>query len=128
MERQIIKTEKAAAPVGPYSQGIKAGGFVFVAGEKGIDPVTNKIVPGGVPAETRQMMKNVQVILEQAGSSLENIVRSTVYLTNINDFGAFNEVYKNYFPEGKAPVRTTVAVVSLPAGAALEIECTAIVP
>lgn len=121
----VIQTDKAAAPIGPYSQAIRAGGFVFVAGEKGIDPQTNAIVPGGVAAETRQTLENVKNILEAAGSSINKSVATTVYLTNIDDFGAMNAVYGEYFTNNP-PGRTTVGVTSLPAGAQVEITVTAL--
>ncbi len=122
---EVVITDKAAKPIGPYSQAIKAGGFVFVAGEKGIDPRTNQMVSGGIAAETRQTLKNVKVILEAAGSSLDLAVASTVYLVDIGDFAAMNAVYAEYFTE-KAPGRTTVAVSALPAGARVEITITAL--
>jgi 2-iminobutanoate/2-iminopropanoate deaminase len=122
----VVQSEKAAAPIGPYSQGIVANGFVFVAGEKGIDPATGKIVPGGIAAETRQTLTNIQHILEAAGSSFDRAVQSVVYLVDINDFGAMNEVYAEFF-RIKPPGRTTVAVSALPAGARVEITVTALV-
>ena len=85
-ELEVIQTDKAAAPIGPYSQAIRANGFVFVAGEKGIDPNTNAMVAGGVPAETRQTLENIRNILEEAGSSISRVVATTVYLTDINAF------------------------------------------
>lgn len=124
-ELQVIQTDKAAAPIGPYSQAIKAGGFVFVAGEKGIDPKTGKVVPGGIAAETRQTLENVKNILEAAGSSLDKAVATTVYLVNIQDFAAMNEVYAQYFVKNP-PGRTTVAVKELPAGVLVEIQVTAL--
>jgi len=122
---EVIMTEKAAKPIGPYSQAIKAGGFVFVAGEKGIDPRTGQIVPGGIAAETRQTLENISVILEEAGSSLDLAVASTVYLTDIGEFAAMNKVYAEYF-QRNAPGRTTVGVTALPAGARVEITITAL--
>ncbi|CAN5650976.1 RidA family protein [soil metagenome] len=121
----VIQTDKAAAPIGPYSQAIRAGGFVFVAGEKGIDPETNAMVSGGVAAETRQTLENVKNILEAAGSSIDKSVATIVYLTNIDDFGAMNAVYGEYFT-ANPPGRTTVGVTSLPAGAQVEITVTAL--
>jgi 2-iminobutanoate/2-iminopropanoate deaminase len=123
--KKVVKTDRAGAPIGPYSQGIVAGGFVFVAGEKGIDPKTNKIVPGGIKAETRQTLENIKAILEAAGSSLDLAVATTVYMVNLNDFAAMNEVYAEYF-RVMPPGRTTVGVTSLPAGAQVEIQCTAL--
>ena len=124
VKKQVIMTEKAAQPIGPYSQAIQAGGFVFVAGEKGIDPQTGKMAVG-IQAQTRQTLENIRVILEAAGSSLDDAVATTVYLVHIEDFQAMNEVYAQYF--GKDPPgRTTVAVSALPAGALVEIQCTAL--
>ncbi len=117
---EVIETEKAAKPIGPYSQAIRANGFIFVAGEKGIDPATNEIVPGGIAAETRQTLENVKNILEAAGSSIDNAVATTVYLTDLSKFGEMNEVYAEYFTV-TPPGRTTVGVTSLPAGAQVEI-------
>ncbi|MCO5177812.1 MAG: Rid family detoxifying hydrolase [Thermomicrobiales bacterium] len=124
-QRDVIETPKAAAPIGPYSQAIRAAGLVFVAGEKGIDPVTNQMVSGGVAAETRQTLENIRNILEEAGSSLAKAVATTVYLTDINTFAEMNAIYAEYFPN-EAPGRTTVGVVSLPAGAQVEITVTAL--
>jgi len=122
---EVVITDRAAKPIGPYSQAIKAGGFVFVAGEKGIDPRTNQMVSGGIAAETRQTLENVKVILEAAGSSLDLAVASTVYLIDIADFAAMNAVYAEYFT-ANPPGRTTVAVSALPAGARVEITITAL--
>lgn len=122
---EVIQTDKAAAPIGPYSQAIRAGGFVFVAGEKGIDPQTNAMAPGGVAAETRQTLENVKNILQAAGSSIDKSVATTVYLTDIDDFAAMNAVYAEYFTSNP-PGRTTVGVTSLPAGAQVEITVTAL--
>jgi 2-iminobutanoate/2-iminopropanoate deaminase len=122
---EVVVTDRAAKPIGPYSQAIKAGGFVFVAGEKGIDPRTNRIVPGGITAETRQTLENIKVILEEAGSSFDLAVATTVYLIDIGEFAAMNEVYAEYF-RVNPPGRTTVAVSALPAGARVEITVTAL--
>jgi 2-iminobutanoate/2-iminopropanoate deaminase len=121
----VVGTDKAAAPIGPYSQAIKANGFVFVAGEKGIDPKTGKIVPGGIEAETRQTLENIRVILEAAGSSFDVAVAAAVYMTNLADFAAMNRVYAEYF-RVNPPGRTTVGVASLPASAQIEITVTAL--
>jgi len=123
--KKVIRTDKAGAPIGPYNQGIKAGGFVFVAGEKGIDPRTNKIVPGGIVAETRQTLENIKAILEAADSTLDNAVATTVYMVDIGEFAQMNEVYAQYFTTD-APGRTTVGVTALPAGARVEITVVAL--
>ena len=120
-----IRTGKSAAPIGPYSQGIKAGGFVFVAGEKGLDVKTGKIVPGGIGPETRQTLENIKGILEEAGSSLDKVVQSFVYMTDLSDFAAMNLVYAEFFT-AVPPGRTTVGVASLPGGAHIEITVTAL--
>jgi 2-iminobutanoate/2-iminopropanoate deaminase len=122
---QVVQTDKAAAPIGPYSQAIKANGFVFVAGEKGIDPRTGKIAPGGIAAETRQTLENIRNILEEAGSGFDRAVQSFVYMTDLSEFGQMNEVYAEYF-KVNAPGRTTVGVTALPAGARIEITVTAL--
>jgi 2-iminobutanoate/2-iminopropanoate deaminase len=123
--KEVIRTDKAGAPIGPYNQGIKAGGFVFVAGEKGIDPRTNKIVPGGTGPETRQTLENIKAILEAAGSSLDRAVATTVYMVDIGEFAEMNRIYAEYFVKDP-PGRTTVGVTALPAGARVEITVVAL--
>lgn len=125
LKKTVIATDKAALPVGPYSQAIQAGDLVFVAGEKGLDPKTGSIVPGGIAAETRQTLENVKAILEAAGSSLDRAVRSVVYMTDMGQFAAMNAVYAEYFTAAPPP-RSCVQVVALPAGAHVEIEITAL--
>jgi 2-iminobutanoate/2-iminopropanoate deaminase len=122
---QVIKTPKAGPPVGPYSQGIKAGGFVFVAGEKGMDPVTKQIVPGGIEAETRRTLENIKAILEEGGSGLDLVIQTFVFMTDLSEFSRMNAVYAEYFT-ANPPGRTTVEVKSLPAGARVEITATAL--
>ena len=122
---QVIQTDKAAAPIGPYSQAIQANGFVFVAGEKGIDPASGEIVPGGIAAETRQTLENIRHILAAAGTGLDRAVASTVYLVDMGEFAAMNAVYAQYF-RVRPPGRTTVGVAALPAGARVEIQVTAL--
>ena len=124
-KKQAITTDKAALPVGPYSQAIQAGDFIFVAGEKGLDPKTGKIVEGGIAAETRQTLENVKAILEAAGATMDDAVRSVVYMTDMAQFAEMNGVYADYFGEDPPP-RSCVQVVALPAGAHVEIEITAV--
>jgi len=123
---EVVRDPRSAAPIGPYSQGIKAGNFVFVAGEKGIDPATGQIVAGGIQTETRQTLENVKGILAAAGAGMDDVVATSVYMVNLDDFAAMNQVYATYF-KNNPPGRTTVGVTSLPAGAAIEITATAYV-
>lgn len=122
---EAIQSDKSAAPIGPYSQAIRAGGFIFVAGEKGLDVATGKIVSGGIVPETRQTLENIRGILEEAGSSMDKVVQSFVYMTDLSDFAMMNEVYAEYF-KVTPPGRTTVEVKGLPAGAHIEITVTAV--
>jgi 2-iminobutanoate/2-iminopropanoate deaminase len=123
---EVVQDPKSAAPIGPYSQAIRAGDFVFVAGEKGIDAATGQIVDGGIEAQTRQTFENIRGILAAAGASMDQIVSSTVHMVDLGDFQAMNDVYAGYFTKNP-PGRTTVGVTSLPAGAAVEITVTAYV-
>lgn len=122
---EVVKTDKAGPPVGPYSQAIKAGGFVFVAGEKGMDPVTQRIVPGGIEPETRRTLENIKAILEEAGSYIDRVVSTFVFMTDLSEFSKMNAIYAEYF-KANPPGRTTVEVKSLPAGAHIEITATAL--
>lgn len=122
---QIVQTDKAGPPVGPYSQAVRAGGFIFVAGEKGMDPVSKQIVPGGIEAETIRTLENIKAILEEAGSSLDLVVSTFVFMTDLRDFAKMNAVYADYF-KANPPGRTTVEVSALPAGARVEITATAL--
>jgi len=126
-EKSIITTDKAPKALGPYSAGVSTGCMVFTAGQVGIDPAIGKIVDGGIQAQTRQVFKNLQAILEAAGSSLDQIVKTTVFLQDMGEFALMNEVYASFFTE-KFPARSTFQVVALPAGAAVEIEAVALLP
>jgi 2-iminobutanoate/2-iminopropanoate deaminase len=113
----------AAKPVGPYSPGVDIGNLVFVAGQIGLDPATGKMVEGGIEAQTTQVMKNAEAVLKNAGLGFKDVVRTTVFLTNMGDFQAMNKVYAAYFPEGSVPpARSTVGVAALAAGAVVEID------
>jgi 2-iminobutanoate/2-iminopropanoate deaminase len=124
--RRTVRTDRAPLPVGPYSQAVVAGGFVYVAGQGPTDPATGRKVEGDVQAETEQVLKNVQAILEAAGSSLAHVVKVNVYLADRADFRAMNEVYARFFP-GDPPARTTVQALP-PVDIAVEIDCVALLP
>ena len=123
-KKKVIASRNAALPIGPYSQAIQAGGFIFVAGEKGIDRKTGQIVPGGIAAETRQTLENIKAILAEAGATLDDAVASTVHMVDLAEFAEMNKVYAEYFTV-MPPGRTTVQVPALPAGARIEITITA---
>ncbi|MGB9727465.1 MAG: RidA family protein [Nitrososphaeria archaeon] len=120
MVKEIFKTERAPTPIGPYSQAIKAGNFLFISGQGPIDPKTGKKVDGDIKEQTRQVLENIKNILEAAGLTLESVVKVNVYLKSINDFPKMNEVYKEYF-RSNYPARTTVQAVP-PADMDIEID------
>ena len=123
--KQRINTEKAPAAIGPYSQAIDSGtGLIFVSGQLPIDPATGAFPEGGVQAQTRQSLTNAKAILEEAGLSLANVVKTTVFLADMGDFAAMNEIYAQFFTE-PFPARSAVAVKTLPKNALVEIECIA---
>ncbi|MGI6580650.1 MAG: RidA family protein [Saccharofermentanales bacterium] len=125
MKRKIIATEKAPAAVGAYSQGMKVGKFVFTSGQLPIDPNTGEM-PETIEEQTAQSMRNVSAILEDAGSSLDQAIKLTVFLQDINDFAAMNEVYASFFT-GDAPCRSAIEVGAVPKGAKVEIEAIALI-
>jgi 2-iminobutanoate/2-iminopropanoate deaminase len=125
MDRKIIYTDKAPKAVGPYSQAVVAGGFVFCAGQLGFNPADGTVVPGGIRAETQQALTNLGKVLEAAGSSYAAVVKTTVYLADISEFAAMNEVYATFLG-ASAPARATVAV-ALPKGARVQIDAIALV-
>ena len=125
-DKLIIHTDQAPAAIGPYSQGVRVGPFLFTAGQTALNPPTGELVPGGIEAETRQVLENVKNVLAAAGSSMAEVVKTTVFLRDMNDFGKMNAIYAQYFPDNP-PARTTVQVVALPKGGAVEIEVVAIV-
>lgn len=120
----IISTPNAPGAIGPYSQAVKAGGLLFLSGQLGIDPVTGAMADG-VCAQTRQALINAQQILAAAGRSMANVVKATVFLADIGDFSAMNEVYATFFPAGSCPARSAFQVAALPKGALVEIELVA---
>jgi 2-iminobutanoate/2-iminopropanoate deaminase len=125
MERKIVATERAPRAAGPYSQAVIAGGFVFTAGMLALDPQTGDVVGEDIGAQTRQALSNVQGILEAAGSSLDRVVKTTVFLRDIRDFPQMNAVYAEFFP-ADPPARSTVEVGPLPKGALIEIDAIAL--
>jgi len=122
--REIISTDKAPGAIGPYSQAIKTGGMVYCSGQIPIDPVTGEFVSNDITEQTDQVLKNLSAVLEAAGSSLGNVVKTTVFLADMSDFAAMNEIYASYFGENK-PARATVQAARLPREAKVEIECIA---
>ncbi len=125
MSKKIVSAPAAGIPVGPYSQAVVSGNWIFVSAEKGVDPLTGKIAEGGVRGETLQVLKNIDAILKAAGASIEDVVRCVVYLKNIEDFSVMNEAYATVFIS-EPPARTTVGVAALPLGLSVMIEATAI--
>lgn len=121
---QAIHTEKAPKAIGPYSQAIKVGNLVFASGQVPIVPATGEFVEGGIQEQTHQALTNAQAILEEAGTSLKNVVKTTVFLSDMANFSAMNEVYAEFFTQ-PYPARSAVAVKALPKGALVEVECIA---
>lgn len=126
MERTEIRTKNAPAAIGPYSQAIRYGNFIFTSGQIPLDPQSGDVVGTDVQSQTHRVLQNMQAVLESAGSSLQSVVKTTVFLTTMDNFQAMNAVYATYF-EGVAPARSTVAVADLPRKALVEIECVALV-
>ena len=122
--KEIIATKSAPAAIGPYSQGIVAGNLVITSGQLPVDPATGSFAPGGVAEQTHQSLTNVQAVLAQAGLTMENVIKTTVFLSDMNNFSAMNEVYATFFPQN-APARSAVEVARLPKNALVEIEAIA---
>lgn len=125
-EKIVIATEKAPKAIGPYSVGIRSGCFIYTAGQIGINPTTGEVVTGGIEAETRQVLNNIHNILEAAGSALQHVVKTTVFLRDMNDFPRMNAVYAEFFST-EPPARSTIGVSALPKGVAVEIEAIALI-
>ncbi len=123
--REIVTTDRGPKAIGPYSQAVKANGFVFVSGQVAIDPKTQQVIEGAIVPQTERVMENLKGIVEAAGSSLDKVVKSTVFLADMNDFAAMNEVYARYFP-ANPPARATVQVSRLPKDVRVEIEVVAL--
>ncbi len=123
--KKVFFTEKAPAAIGPYSQAIEANGMLFLSGQIPVDPATGEFVPGGISEQTTQSFENIKHILQEAGLTTANIVKTTVFLADMSLFGEMNAVYAKYF-DGDFPARSAVAVKALPKGALVEIECIAV--
>jgi 2-iminobutanoate/2-iminopropanoate deaminase len=129
MSNQVIRTNQAPAPVGPYNQAIAASGrLLFVAGQIPLDPVTGEIVSGEISGQTEQVMANLGGILTAAGASWSDVVKTTVFLSDLQNFGVMNQVYARYFPTETAPARACVEVSRLPKDVLVEIDCIAVLP
>jgi len=126
-EKKTIATDKAPKALGPYSVAVSTGHLVFTAGQLGLDPATNKLVEGGIQAQTRQALTNIKAVLEAAGTSLDKVVKTTVFLQDMGEFALMNEVYGTFFTEN-FPARSAVQVAALPLGGAVEIETVALLP
>jgi 2-iminobutanoate/2-iminopropanoate deaminase len=123
MSRSVIITDGAPAAIGPYAQGVRVGNLIFTAGQIPIDPATQQVISGGIAEQTKRVLENLKAILEEAGSSLDRVVKATVFLKDLNDFSAMNSVYADYLEsDGEAPARTTVEVSRLPRNVLIEIE------
>lgn len=120
-----IETDKAPQPVGPYSQAILAGGFLYAAGQIGLNPQTNQLVEGGIEEETKQVLENLKEVLSQTNLNLSDVVRTDIFVKDIKDFTKVNEIYTSYFTNNPQPARQTVEVSNLPKGALVEISCIA---
>jgi len=125
--KQVVVTNNAPKAIGPYSAGVSTGAFVFTAGQLGMDPTSGELVEGGIQAQTRQALTNLKAVLEAAGCSLDYVVKTTVFLRDISEFGLMNEVYGEFFTKD-FPARSAFQVAALPKGASVEIEAVAVLP
>lgn len=121
MERTTINTQAAPEPIGPYNQAIQAGDLLFISGQIPVDPATGQLVAGDISRETHQVMKNLRAILKEAGLDFPNVVKSTIFVTDLANFGIVNEIYGQYFAQSQFPARETVQVAALPKGVQVEI-------
>ena len=124
MEKQIVKTDQAPAAIGPYSQGVRIGNFLFTSGQIALDPATGEMCSGEIEQETEKTLQNIEAILKAGGLSLSHVVRTTVYLADLNHFSRMNQVYEQFFSTNK-PARACVQVAALPKGAKVEIDAVA---
>ena len=123
--KTIINTDQAPAPIGPYNQAIQCGDLIYTSGQIPIDPATGTKVEGGIREQSIQVLDNLKAVLEGAGASLDQVLKTTVFLADMGDFPEFNSIYADYFGEENAPARSTIQVAALPIGALVEIECVA---
>jgi len=126
MEKRVIQTERAPKAIGPYSQAIQAGGFLFLSGQVPLDPKTGELVKGDIGQQTKQVLENIEGVLESQNLGMEDVVKATIFLKNIENFNQVNEVYSSYFPTSP-PARSTVEVAKLPRDAEIEIEAIALI-
>ncbi|HHX39494.1 MAG TPA: RidA family protein [Armatimonadetes bacterium] len=124
-EKEVVSTKNAPAAIGPYSQGVKAGPFLFISGQIPVDPATGELVTGSIEEQTRRVMENLKAILAAAGLEMSRVVKTTIFLTDLDHFAAVNAVYGDYFPTNP-PARSTVEVSSLPKGVGVEVEAVAL--
>lgn len=124
--KRIIRTENAPAPIGPYNQAILAGNTLYVSGQIALDPKTNQLKSGSISEETQQVMANLKAVLAEAGMSFENVVKASIFISDMNNFAEINEVYSKYFDEKNAPARETVEVANLPKFVNVEISVIAV--
>jgi 2-iminobutanoate/2-iminopropanoate deaminase len=127
MPAEVVHTDGAPKAVGPYSQAVRSGGFLFTSGQIPLDPATGQLVEGSIDVQTRRVLENLRAVLGAAGASFADVVKTTIYLTNLADFGTVNGIYASYFPSAP-PARSTVQVAALPLGAAIEIDLVAHAP
>lgn len=126
MPKQPIRTPRAPAAIGPYSQAVRAGGFIFISGQIPLDPTSGEVVEGDVACQTERVMRSLRAILDDAGGSMSDVVKTTIFLADMNDFAAVNEVYGRFF-DSEPPARATIQVARLPKDVRVEIEATAYV-
>ncbi len=126
MERSVVSTDQAPGAIGPYSQAIQVGKLVFTAGQIGLNPATGSLVEGEIEEQTHRTLQNIRAILEAAGSGLHQVIKTTVFMADMGQFGAMNAVYADYFPEN-SPARSTVGSPALPKGALVEIDAIAVI-
>ncbi len=128
MQRKAVNTDRAGKPIGPYSQSIAAGNLLFLSGQIPLDPQTGDVVGEGVVDQTHQVLKNMSAILEEAGTDLPHVIKTTVFLQDMADFSEMNKVYAAYFTSEEPPARSTIEVARLPKDVRVEIECVAMIP